>query len=377
MTDLFMKAVSLSIIACLLILAVLVLRVIFRKAPRWVFCVLWGLVALRLVCPISLESSFSLVPESIGSGALVEELADYYVGDTWIIEDSSIYYDAAVFNGREPVLAEDGSYYVVAAYDQLGAPRTIENTVVPILGWIWVVGIAAMLIYFWNSYWQLKQRVAMAVPLQGNIKQSEQIDTPFVLGFFRPVIYVPKKMAEEDLEYVIAHEKAHIRRKDHWWKPIGFLILSVYWFNPLLWVAYVFLCKDIELACDEKVIRSMSSQERQDYSLALLNCSMKRYHITACPLSFGEVSVKERVKSVMSYKKPAFWIVAVGLIACVIVAVCFLTNPKDKLMNAPEPFGASYHVVDDVYYDPLISSRYIVGETTPYYSFSDDYRKVV
>lgn len=373
MTDLFMKAVSLSITACLLILAVLVLRLVFRKAPKWIFCALWGLVGLRLICPFSIESSFSMVPRSVGDGTLVEEWADYYVGDTWIIEDSSIYYDAAVFNGREPILAEDGSYYVVAAYDQLGAPRTVENTVVPILGWIWVVGIVAMLVYFWNSYRQLMQRVSTAVPLQGNIKQSEQIDMPFVLGFFRPVIYIPHKITDSDLEYVIAHEKAHIRRKDHWWKPVGFLILSVYWFNPLLWVAYVLLCKDIELACDEKVIRSLGSEQRQDYSLALLNCSIKRYRIAACPLAFGEVSVKERVKSVMSYKKPAFWIAAVGVIACVVVAVCFLTNPKEDVSNVPKPFGASYRVVDDAYYDPLISSRYIVGETTPYYSFTNDY----
>ena len=369
--EFFIKAVKLSVTASLLILVVLALRVVFRKAPRWIYCVLWGLVALRLVCPISLESSFSLVPKSIGSGTMVEQWADYYVGDTWIIEDSSIYYDAAVLNGREPIQAADGSHYVVAAYDQLGAPATVENTVVPILGGIWVIGIVVLLLYYFKSYIWLKRRVATALPLRGNIKQSELIDMSFILGVFRPIIYVPFKIADSDLEYVIAHEQVHIRRGDHWWKSIGFMILAIYWFNPLMWMAYVFLCKDIEMACDEKVIGTLGMEQRQDYSLALLNCSIKQYRIAACPLAFGEVNVKERVKSIMYYKKPAVWLVAAGVITCVVAAVCLLTNQKER--GGWESVEDTYRVIENVYEPLWISSMYFPGQNTPYYCFTEDY----
>ena len=184
-----------------------------------------------------------------------------------------------------------------------------------------------MALYALVSYGWIKGRVATATLLRDNIRQSEFVDSPFVLGIFRPVIYLPYQVEPEDLEYVIAHEQAHIRRKDHWWKPLGFLLLCVYWFNPLLWVAYVLLCRDIEGACDEKVIREMGLEDRRGYSTALLNCSVRRRSIAACPLAFGEVGVKERVKSVMHYKRPAFWLVAAALVACGAAAVCFLTDP--------------------------------------------------
>ena len=175
-----------------------------------------------------------------------------------------------------------------------------------ILSCIWMAGMAAMALYALVSYWLIKRRVAAATLLRENIKQSEGVDTPFVLGLFRPVIYLPYYLGEEDLAYVVAHERAHIRRRDHWWKPLGFALLTVYWFNPLLWLAYVLLCRDIEGACDEKVIREMGLEDRRGYSAALLNCSVRRRSIAACPLAFGEVGVKERVKSVMHYKRPAF-----------------------------------------------------------------------
>lgn len=158
----------------------------------------------------------------------------------------------------------------------------------------------------------------------------DRIDTPFILGVFRPRIYLPSNMSEQDVTYVLAHEQAHIKRHDHWWKPLGFALLTIYWFHPILWIAYVLLCRDIELACDEKVIKEMGIDIKKPYSDALINCSIPRRAITACPLAFGEVGVKERVKTVLNYKKPAFWIVLIAVIACVIVAVCFLTNPKDR-----------------------------------------------
>lgn len=177
------------------------------------------------------------------------------------------------------------------------------------------------------SYWLVKRRVATATLLRENIKQSERVSTPFVLGIFRPVIYLPYHLAEEDLAYVVAHERAHIGRRDHWWKPLGFALLCVYWFNPLLWLAYVLLCRDMEGACDEAVIETMGLEDRRGYSTALLHCGVRRRSIAACPLAFGEVGVKQRVTSVMNYTKPAVWIVTAALIACAAAAVCFLTNP--------------------------------------------------
>lgn len=198
---------------------------------------------------------------------------------------------------------------------------------IPVLAGIWLFGIAALFLYSAVSYWRLRRKVCEAVILRGNIYQSEKVCSPFVLGIIRPKIYLPYHMDSREMDHVIAHEQTHIRRKDHWWKPLGFLLLTTHWFNPLMWLSYILLCRDIELACDEKVIRKMSNEQRADYTQALVACSVDRRLITACPLAFGEIGVKERVKSVMNYKKPAFWIVLASVIVCAVIAVCFLTNP--------------------------------------------------
>jgi len=198
---------------------------------------------------------------------------------------------------------------------------------IPLAATLWLAGIGAMLVYTAVSYLLLRRRVATAVLLENNIYRSENVDSPFVLGIFRPKIYLPFQMDGESLTYVIAHEQAHIRRGDHLWKPFGFLLLALHWFNPLMWLGYILLCRDIELACDEKVIKAMDNEAKANYTQALVTCSVNRRSIAACPLAFGEVGVKERVKSVMNYKKPAFWIVAAAIAVCVIVGACFLTNP--------------------------------------------------
>ena len=198
---------------------------------------------------------------------------------------------------------------------------------IAVLGMVWVIGAAALLLLTAVSYWRLRRSVREAVLLRDNIFQSENVGSPFVLGVIRPKIYLPYRLDGQELDHVVAHEQVHIRRRDHWWKPLGFLLLTIHWFNPLMWLAYVLLCRDIELACDEKVIKELDNGQRADYTQTLVACSVSRPMIAACPLSFGEVGVKERVKSVMSYKKPAFWIIVAAVIACVVVAVCFLTNP--------------------------------------------------
>lgn len=310
MEAVFLKLINLSISAGWLVLAILVLRLVFRKAPRWIFCLLWALVALRLVCPISLESALSLVPSA---QTLPPDIL--YTATPQI--DSGI---PAINSGVNPLLGQS----MAPAPGASANPTQVWSFV---LALVWLAGAVIMALYALVSYWLLKRRVATATLLRENIRQSEGVDTPFVLGLLRPVIYLPYGLEERDQGYVIAHERAHIRRKDHWWKPLGFALLTVYWFNPLLWLAYVLLCRDIEGACDEKVVREMELEDRRGYSTALLHCGVRRRSVAACPLAFGEVGVKERVKSVMNYKKPAFWLVAAALVACALAAVCFLTDP--------------------------------------------------
>lgn len=315
METVFLKLVNMSITASYLVLAVIALRLVFRKTPKWIFCVLWGMVALRLICPFSLESVLSLIPaaEPLPSNIIYTAHPEIQSG-------------VAVIDKAVNPLLESSLTPVSPAVS--ANPTQILSF---LLSRIWAIGAAGMLLYALVSFLLIYRRVATAIPVEKNIKRSEFIDTPFVLGLVRPVIYLPACMASEDTPYVIAHEQAHIRRHDHWWKPLGFLLLSVYWFNPAMWLAYILLCRDIEAACDEKVIRDMPMDDRRAYSAALLNCSIPRRRIAACPLAFGEVGVKDRVKRVMHYKKPAFWVVLAAVVLGIVMAVCFLTNPKEDL----------------------------------------------
>lgn len=312
METLFVTLVNMSITASWLVLAVIGVRLVFRKTPKWVLCLLWGLVALRLIFPFSLESALSLIPST---QTLPQEIV--YTAQPEI--HSGI---EAVDSVVNPVLEEN-----------MAVPEPAVTSANPTQIWsfllsvTWAAGCGCMLLYALISYLLLKHRVAAAIPLEKGIKQSELVDSPFVLGLFRPVIYLPISISPKDLPYVISHEQSHIHRGDHWWKPVGFVLLSVYWFNPVLWLAYILLCRDIEAACDERVIRDMGMEDRRAYSTALLNCSIRRKSIAACPLAFGEVGVKERIKSVMHYKKPGFWILLAALVVTIVVAVCFLTNP--------------------------------------------------
>ena len=327
MSDLFLKIVNMSISASWLVLAVLLLRFVLKKAPKWVNVLLWGIVAVRLTFPFSIESALSLIPsaETISPGIMMDTVPSVQTGVP------------AINSVINPVI---GSSLAPAP----GASANPLQIWIPILSIVWVVGVAALLLYTAVSYWRLRRKVSEAVILRDNIFQSENVASPFVLGVFRPRIYLPYNMDGQDLSHVVAHEQAHIRRRDHWWKPLGFLLLTIHWFNPLMWLAYVLLCRDIELACDEKVIRELGNEQRANYTQALVACSVNRRMIAACPLAFGEVGVKERVKSVMNYKKPAFWIVVLAVITCVVVAVCFLTNPleKDNAGKNLEYFITSY-----------------------------------
>ena len=312
MNELFLKIINMSISASWLILAVLILRLVLKKAPKWVNVLLWGIVAVRLICPLSFESALSLIPSSETIPLDIEMAAKPTI-------DSGV---PAINSVVNPVLSSFAPpQHVLTSANPL-------QIWIPILNIIWLIGVGALLLYTAVSYWRLCRKVDTAVRYKGNIFQSENVSSPFVLGIIKPRIYLPFNMNGQDLEHVVAHEQAHIRRKDHWWKPLGFLLLTIHWFNPLMWLAYVLLCRDIELACDEKVIKELGNEQRADYMQALVACSVNRCMIAACPLAFGEVGVKERVKSVMNYKKPAFWVIIIAVIICVGVAACFLTNPK-------------------------------------------------
>ena len=300
-----------SISASWLVLAVLILRFVLKKAPKWINVLLWGIVAIRLICPFSFESTLSLIPSA--------ETIPLNIGmDTTPTINSGI---SAINNAVNPIIGQSNT-------PMAGASVNLLQITIGIYEYIWIFGMIALALYTAISYWRLRRKVDTAVRYKDNIFQSENVSFPFVLGIIKPRIYLPFKMNGQYLEYVVAHEQAHICRKDHWWKPLGFLLLMIHWFNPLMWLAYVLLCRDIELACDEKVIKELGNEQRGDYTQALVACSVNRRMIAACPLAFGEVSVKERVKSVMNYKKPAFWVIIISVIVCVGVAVCFLTNPK-------------------------------------------------
>ena len=344
MAELFLSIVNMSISACWLVLAVLLLRLVLKKAPKWIICLLWGFAGLRLVMPFSLESIFSLIPSA-------ETVSPEIMTDTNPSVNTGI---PALNNTINPVISDSFA-------PEIGASANPLQILVPIAAAVWLVGMAALLIYTLVSFLRLKKKIGTAVLLRDNIYQSENVASPFVLGIIKPKIYLPFNMNERDVQLVIAHENAHIKRKDHLWKPLGFLILTLHWFNPLVWLGYVLLCRDIELACDERVIKGLDNVQRADYSQALLTCSVNRRSVAACPLAFGEVSVKDRVKSALSYKKPAFWVVVVAVVASVAVAVCFLTNPKkDKEYYDP---GYSVQVLDETY----IGTTQLPEKTDTYY----------
>ena len=311
MAAVFLKLLNLSISASWLVLAVLVLRLVSKRSPKWMNVLLWGIVALRLVLPFSVESALSLIPsaETVSPAAVQFDPAPTITSGVSVID-----------NAVNPSLSEHFSAVPTASVNPLYVWTEIA-------GWVWLIGLGAMLLYALVSYLRLRRRVSVSLPIQDHIYLCDAISSPFILGVVKPHIYLPSGLDEVQRQNVLSHEQAHLARRDHWWKPLGFALLAVYWFNPVLWLAYTLLCRDIELACDERVIRTMDESAVKTYSTVLLACSMPRKAVITCPLAFGEVGVKERVRNALHYKKPAFWVVAASVAVCVVVAVCFLTNP--------------------------------------------------
>ena len=310
MEAIFLKILNMGITAGWLILAVFLLRLLLKKAPKWISCLLWGHVGIRLIIPFSIQSVFSLIPSSETVPADIGSVQHPAI-------DSGI---SALNEAVNPVLS--------AAF----APQTAQSVnpmqiLVTAAAAVWLAGVFVMLLYALVRFLKMKRSVRTAAPKRGNIMVCDEIESPFILGVFKPVIYIPSSLQAETAAYVIEHEAAHLKRRDHLFKPFGFLLLSVYWFNPLCWAAYALLCRVIEQACDEKVIRGKEKETVAAYSQALLDCSFQKKRIAACPLAFGEVGVKQRVKGVLNYKKPVFWIVLFAVIACIVFSVCFMTDP--------------------------------------------------
>ena len=319
MTNLFLTLFNKSIPACFLILAVMLLRLLFKKAPKALFPVLWAFVGLRLALPFLPESRLSVIPSP---ETLSYETVRYAAHPT---VQTGIY---AVNSAVNPTL---GKVFETPAGGSVSPLYVLTS----VMGAIWVIGVIVMLFYAFFCYFHLKNRLKTAVLFRDNLYQSEAVTSPFVLGLIRPRIYLPFTLAEKDLDAVVAHEKAHIARGDVLWKLLGYLFLCVYWFNPLVWLAYILFCRDIEFACDERVIGQLAIEERAAYSEALLAASMPKARIAACPLAFGEGNVKERIKRVLSYKKPAFWVILIAVLACAALAVCFLTDPVGFTVKNP------------------------------------------
>ena len=311
MAAVFLKLLNLSISASWLVLAVLVLRLVSKRSPKWMNVLLWGIVALRLVLPFSVESALSLIPsaETVSPAVVQFDPAPTITSGVSIID-----------NAVNPSLSEHFAAVPTMSVNPLYVWTEIA-------GWVWLIGLGTMLLYALVSYLRLRRRVRVSLPVQDHIYLCDAISSPFILGVVKPHIYLPSGLDEVQRQNVLSHEQAHLARRDHWWKPLGFALLAVYWFNPVLWLAYTLLCRDIELACDERVIRTMDESAVKTYSTVLLACSIPRKAVITCPLAFGEVGVKERVRNALHYKKPAFWIVVASAVVCIVVAVCFLTNP--------------------------------------------------
>lgn len=347
MAAIFLELLNRSIAAGWLILAVILLRVLMKKAPKWTRCMLWGLVGIRFICPFSFESVFSLVPSA-------QPLPDN------LLNGPSFLVDTGMGLVDRPINEYLGSRY----FEGVSVAANNGSRWMTIFGIVWLTGAIVMLLYAVISYCRLRCRVRTSMTLCDRVRICDEVSSPFVSGIVRPRIYLPSSLNKDAMEYVIAHETAHIQRRDHWWKPLGFLLLSVYWFHPLAWLAYALFCRDIELACDERVIKKMKLTQKKAYSEALLSCAVRGPVIAACPLAFGEVSVKERVQSVLNYKKPALWLVIAAAVGCAAVALCFLTNPTGVKITQIDD-GIRQHELDDVVSMEVVSENRVYTITSP------------
>ena len=330
LSELFSLVLHMSLTASVVIVTVCLARLFLKRAPKIYSYLLWALVLVRLLCPVSPVTSFSVIPDSVSSGALLSAWEDDYIGQTHMFHDNRSEFQSAVEAGRETLPAEEGHYYVVTGGDGISEPNTVENTLLPLLSKIWIAGMLALILHSVLSYTRIRKQTNVAIPFRKGIYLADDVASPFVMGLFRPVIYLPGSLDPWERTFIIAHERYHIRRGDHIFKALGFLALTVHWFNPLVWLSFVLASRDMEMSCDEAVIRKLGEDVRADYSASLLNLATGHQLFTGTPLAFGEGDPTGRVRNLAKWKKPKLWIILICVALCAVLAVCLLTDPKDE-----------------------------------------------
>ncbi len=387
MEKLFFELLNMSITASILVVVIIALRLILKRVPKAIMCVLWAFVAIRLVCPIAIESNFSLMPER----EVIPKQTVSVQEDKPISESNTNINNIVINNDKNsdkntviesnPIVEDKHTDSKVDAPDEVKETPTVSKSeiFISIASKVWIVGIIAMVIYAGVSYIRLYIRIREAVQYKDNIWLCDNVSSPFILGLIRPRIILPSNINDNEMVHILAHEQSHIKRLDHLWKPLGFILLAIYWFNPFIWVAYILLCKDIEMACDEKVVKGMDLDGRKEYSSVLFEYSVSRKMITACPLAFGETSVTSRIKSVLSYKKPTFWVILVAVIVCAGVGVAFLTNPKAEDAGEENVDTANMDENENIHKDKyvhilneLFETENITFENVDNYSYFDN-----
>lgn len=341
MIDVFLTVLNMSLTASFVILTIILLRLLLKRAPKVISYLLWSIALFRLLCPLALNLPVSVIPSGLNNGDFVSSWTDDYIGETKIIHDNTKEYQLAVASGRTSIDADNGGSYVITSGDGISEPKTVGNSVIPLLCVIWLIGITGMLIYSVTSIHIIRKRLKNALYLEKNIYETYNIRTPFVLGILGPHIFIPAGLTPDEKGYIVQHEKTHIRRHDHIIKPLAFFVLSIHWFNPLVWLAFILMGSDMELSCDERVIKEIGGNIKKAYCLSLLSLATEKHILNGSPLAFGEGNVKGRIQNVLNYKKPAFWVVVIAVIVAVAVGVGLMTNPGSDTASLPQETGHS------------------------------------
>jgi beta-lactamase regulating signal transducer with metallopeptidase domain len=351
LSELFLTVLNMSLTASYVILFVIIVRLLLQKAPKFISYALWGVVAFRLIIPFSFESMFSLIPRNTN---IVPIPHDIIYEQSLQVNSGKEVVDSFV-NNSLPAPAVGASANPLQIYVEIGA-------------YIWVLGMIALIVYSIVSVLLLKRQLKGAQLIEKNIFEAKNLMTPFVLGLINPNIYLPVGLSKEEQNYALIHEQIHIHRKDHIIKILAFLIVSIHWFNPLVWIAFVLMSTDMELSCDERVLKVMDGDIKKPYANSLLSLAAGRHILKGSPLAFGEGNVKGRIKNVLNYRKPGFWVMFFSIIIVAAVAIGLAANPK----SSASVNGSSYRVKEILYEAPMYSFSYTL-DTAPQYSISSDY----
>ena len=350
---LFYNILNMSLKASFVILVVLLIRLCLKKVPKIFSYVLWIVVLFRLLCPVSIELPFSVIPEDVNNGIVMKGITEHHVGSLEVYEDTTEEFDTAIEHGLEPIIELDesgeiGDAYIVTAEDGISKPNTVYETWLPILSHLWIIGIVGLLLYNVISFFNLKKKLIGSIPYdeEEDIYISDYIDIPFVIGFYYPSIYLPSSLGKKEQEYILLHEQYHIQRKDHIVKVLAFFALCIHWFNPLVWIAFILFTKDMEMSCDEAVLKKMGEKIREDYATSLLSLATGKQRLVSTALAFGEGDTKGRIKNALSFKKPATKVVASVSVLCTLVGTVCFANPAGNALDNPYEWTSTVTLED-------------------------------